>query len=288
MRGLARAERRSAAPVLWQTAPAAFVVLAFVLVPLVILARISLYETDQSFTGAYGWSLRHYVKFFASPYYLGILGQTIAYGFIVAGVTLLLGFPVGYALGRMPPRRRRWRLVVVILPLTLSLVVNVFGWLVILGGNGLVNNLLLGVGLTEVPLKLLYSPTAVLIVLIHTFLPFQILSIMSVTAQIDPTLEEAAAGLRGSRWVVLRRVVLPLALPGIVSGSTLVFILTASAFVTPRLIGGPRLQMLGSLIFEQVLAGMNWPFGATMSVVLLVIVLLLVGLAAQAVRFWHD
>jgi putative spermidine/putrescine transport system permease protein len=167
----------------------------------------------------------------------------------------------------------------VILPLTLSLVVNVFGWLVILGGSGLANRTLLALGVIDAPLRLLFNRAAVLAVLAHTFLPFQVLSIMSVIAQIDPGLEEAAANLRAGWWTTLRRVVLPLAGPGIVGGSTLVFILTISAFVTPRLVGGPRAQMLGSMIYEQIIVVLNWPFGAAMSFILLGIALGLIAVA---------
>ena len=179
----------------------------------------------------------------------------------------------------MPARARRWRVALVILPLTLSLVVNVFGWLVILGGSGLANRTLLALGVIDAPLRLLFNRAAVLAVLAHTFLPFQVLSIMSVVAQIDPALEEAAANLRAGWWTTLRRVVLPLAWPGIVGGSTLVFILTISAFVTPRLVGGPRAQMLGSMIYEQIIVVLNWPFGAAMSFILLGIALGLIAVA---------
>jgi putative spermidine/putrescine transport system permease protein len=131
---------------------------------------------------------------------------------------------------------------------------------------------MLGLGLIETPVRLLFSHFSVLIVLAQTFLPFQVLSIMSVVAQIDPALEQAAANLRAGRWTTLRRVILPLAMPGILAGSTLVFILTVSAFITPRLIGGTRIQMLGSLIYEQTLVVLNWPFGGAMSLILLAIV----------------
>jgi putative spermidine/putrescine transport system permease protein len=256
--------------------------LAFLVLPLLSLARTSLYPADRSF-GASGWSLRHYAKFFGDPFYVGVLAETVGYGVVVALATLVIGFPVGYSLARMPPAARRWRMALVILPLTLSLVVNVFGWLVILGGSGLVNRALVGLGVIEAPLRLLFNRLAVLAVLAHTFLPFQILSVMSVVAQIDPALEEAAANLRAGRWRTLRRVVLPLAWPGIVGGSTLVFILTVSAFVTPRLVGGPRAQMLGSMIFEQIIVVLNWPFGAAMSFVLLALALALIAAANRTV-----
>jgi putative spermidine/putrescine transport system permease protein len=262
----------------WQAGPAVLLLLAFLVLPLLFLGRTSLYPADRSF-GAAGWSLRHYAKFFGDPFYLGVLGETVLYGLVVALVTLVVGFPLGYSLARMPARARRWRVALVILPLTLSLVVNVFGWLVVLGGSGLVNRLLLALGVVEAPLRLLFNRTAVLVVLAHTFLPFQVLSIMSVVAQIDPALEEAAANLRAGWWTTLRRVILPLAWPGIVGGSTLVFILTISAFVTPRLVGGPRGQMLGSMIFEQVIVVLNWPFGAAMSFILLGIALALIAVA---------
>ena len=160
--------------------------------------------------GGRGWSLTQYGKIFGDPFYLRVLIETLGYGVAVALATVLLGFPVAHSLARMPARARRWRLALIILPLTLSLVVNVFAWLVILGGSGLVNELLLVTGLVDAPLRLLFNRGAVLVVLVHTFLPFQILSIMSVIAQIDPRLEEAAANLRANRWTTFRRVLLPM------------------------------------------------------------------------------
>ena len=256
--------------------PAAVFLLLFMLVPLLTLVRTSLYDSDKSFGGA-GWSLRHYDRFLGDGFYLSVLGQTLVYGLIVSVFCVLVGFPLGYSLARMSPQARRWRIPMVILPLTLSLVVNVFGWLIILGRGGLVNKLLLGLGLIDAPVQLLFSSFTVMLVMAQTFLPFMVLSIMSVVAQIDPALEQAAANLRAGRWTTLRRIVLPLAMPGILAGSTLVFILTVSAFITPRLIGGTRVQMLGSMIYEQTLVVLNWPFGGAMSLILLAIVFIFVA-----------
>jgi putative spermidine/putrescine transport system permease protein len=255
--------------------PASVFLLLFMLVPLLSLVRTSLYDSDKSF-GAAGWSLRHYVRFLGDGFYLIVLGQTLLYGLIVSAFCVVVGFPLGYSLARMSPGARRWRIPMVILPLTLSLVVNVFGWLIILGRGGLVNKLLLGLGLIDAPMQLLFSSFTVMLVMAQTFLPFMVLSIMSVVAQIDPALEQAAANLRAGRWTTLRRVILPLAMPGILAGSTLVFILTVSAFITPRLIGGTRVQMLGSMIYEQTLVTLNWPFGGAMSLILLAIVFVFV------------
>jgi putative spermidine/putrescine transport system permease protein len=253
-------------------APALLFLAVFLVAPMLGLFRTSFYPGNRSF-GASGFSLHQYVKFLGDSYYLGVLAETIGFGIASAFVSLLVGFPIGYSLARLPREKRRWRLIVVILPLTLSLVVVVFGWLVLLGRTGLANAILIGLGLVDEPQRLLFNRTAVLVVLVQQFLPFMILSVMSVVTQISPALEQAAANLRANRFTTFRRIVLPLAMPGILSGLTLVFILSASAFITPRLIGGARVQMVGSLIFEQVLAILNWPFGAAMAFVLLVLTL---------------
>nr|WP_246529664.1 ABC transporter permease [Microvirga zambiensis] len=194
-------------------------------------------------------------------------------------VCLVIGFPVGYSLARLPPKQRRWRLILVILPLTLSLVVIVFGWIVILGRGGLVNQLLVSIGAIDRPIRLPYNRTAVLLILVQQFLPYMILSVMSVCSKIDPVLEHAAANLRANRFTTFRRVIVPLAAPGIVSGMILVFILTVSAFVTPRLVGGGNVQMLGSIIYEQVIVALNWPLGGALAMVLLIVTSIVISLA---------
>ena len=222
-------------------------------------------------------------------YYVLVLLETFAYGLIVAAISFVIGFPVGYSLARLPPAARRWRMIIVILPLTLSLVVVVFGWLVILGRTGVANSILLALGLFNSPQTLLFNRAAVIIVLVQQFLPFMILSVMSVVAQIDPAYEQAAANLRANRYATFRKVIMPLAMPGIVSGFNLVFILSISAFITPRLIGGDRVQMIGSLIYEQMMSALNWSYGAAMAFVLFTVGLLFTGLvntliAARLVR----
>jgi len=162
--------------------------------------------------------------------------------------------------------------------------VNIFGWIMILGQNGLLNSVLLSLHLLDQPRQFLFGVGTVLLVLGHTYLPFQILSVMSVVAQIDPMLEEASASLRGNRWVTFRRVIIPLARPGIVAGSTIVFILTISAFIIPQLIGGTSVQMYAVLVFQQMMTVLNWPFGASLSLVLLAVALTFAALFRIAGR----
>jgi len=266
--------------------PLAAFLFAFLVLPMLGLLRTSFLPGERSF-GATGFSFEQYVKFLGDGYYLGVLAETIGFGLAAAFVSLVLGFPVGYSLARLPPSKRRWRLIIVILPLTLSLVVVVFGWLVLLGRNGLVNSVLVGLGVFETPQRLLFNRAAVLVVLVQQFLPFMILSVMSVVTQISPALEQAAANLHANRFTTFRRVIVPLAMPGILSGMTLVFILSASAFITPRLIGGSKVQMVGSLVFEQVTAILNWPFGSAMAFVLLALTLVVtIGANAALARLF--
>ncbi|MHC1948370.1 ABC transporter permease [Bradyrhizobium sp. UFLA06-06] len=250
-------------------APMVLLLTGFLVVPLLGLLRASFLAGNHLLEGS-GFTLSHYFHFFSDSYYSSVLLETFVDGFVVSVICLLIGFPTGYSLARLPSLARRWRTIIVIMPLTLSLVVVVFGWLIILGRNGLVNSLLVSLGIFSSPKILLFSRPAVLVVLVQQFLPFMILSVMSVVTQIHPVLEEAAANLRANRFVTFQKVVVPLALPGILVGFNLVFVLSISAFVTPRLIGGGRVAMLGSLIYERIMTELNWPSGAAMAFVLFV------------------
>ncbi len=262
------ASRRVLTPALL-LAPMILLLVIFLIVPTFGLLRASFLSESHLLDGS-GFSLKQYIRFFSDSYYSSVLFETFVDGIIVSLVCLAIGFPTGYSLARLSPLARRWRIIIVIMPLTLSLVVIVFGWLIILGRNGVINALLLSSGIASSPKQLLFSRPAVITVLVQQFLPFMILSVMSVVTQIDPVLEHAAANLRANRFATFRKVVIPLALPGIFAGFNLVFVLSISAFITPRLIGGNRVAMLGSLIYERIMAELNWPSGAAMAFILLV------------------
>lgn len=251
-------------------APALLVLIVFLVIPAGIVFRISFYPGNSTI-GAEGFSLSQYFRFFGNSLYLSVLAETISYAFIVCFGCLILGFPVGYSLARHTPAKRRIRMLMVIVPLTLSLVVVVFGWMVLLGRQGIVNNILLWLGLSSMPRQLLFNSTAVIIVLIQQFLPFMILSVMNVVMQIDPVLEQASTSLRANRLRTFVKVIIPLSTPGILAGLSLIFVMAVSAFVTPRLVGGPRAQMVGGFIYDEILRTSNWPFGAAMAFILLAV-----------------
>ncbi len=242
---------------------------AFLVVPVAGVLRYSYLDGDYLLEGG-GFTLRHYLRFFSDSFYSSVLWDTFFDGLVVSLICLLLGFPTGYSLARLPPLARRWRTIIVVMPLTLSLVVIVFGWIIVLGRNGLLNSLLVNLGLVSSPKTFLFTRPAVILVLVQQFLPFMILSVMSVVTQIDPILEQAASNLRANRLIIFRKVIIPLAIPGILVGFNLVFVLSISAFITPRLIGGNRVPMLGSLIYERIMSEFNWPSGAAMAFVLFV------------------
>lgn len=250
-------------------APMVLLLATFLVVPVIGVLRYSYLDGDYLLEGG-GFTFRHYLRFFSDSYYSSVLWETFVDGFIVSLMCLLIGFPTGYSLARLPPLARRWRTIIVIMPLTLSLVVIVFGWMIVLGRNGVLNSLLVNLGLISSPKTFLFTRPAVILVLVQQFLPFMILSVMSVVAQIDPSLEHAASNLRANRLVTFRKVIIPLATQGILVGFSLVFVLSLSAFITPRLIGGNRVPMLGSLIYERIMSEFNWPSGAAMAFVLFV------------------
>jgi putative spermidine/putrescine transport system permease protein len=199
-------------------------------------------------------------------------------------LTLLIGYPLAYFLARSRSPWRHWLTILVVFPLLLNLVVRTFGWMTLLANRGLINLALQGLGWIEQPLRLMFNFTGLLIGLTHIFLPFMVLVLIGVIQNIDRDLEDAAKVL-GANWgTTFAKVTLPLSLPGIVSGSILVFVLTISALVTPRLLGGPTYKVMSTLIYDQFLQLLDWPAGSAMALMLTLIVLLLVFVSGLIAR----
>jgi ABC-type spermidine/putrescine transport system permease subunit I len=173
-------------------------------------------------------------------------------------------------------------LFLLIMPLMVSTVIRIFGWIVILGRKGLINEALVGIGLE--PVKLLYTETAVVIGLVNIFMPFMVLPLMAAIERIPPSLEEAARNL-GANWVqMFRRTILPLSMPGLISGCLLVYSISISAFVTPALMGSPRERMAGQQIYDEVLVSFNWPSASSLALTLVLLTLALMFIALFATR----
>jgi putative spermidine/putrescine transport system permease protein len=207
--------------------------------------------------------------FLASSYYWHVVWTTMKLGLVTTAVTAAIGYPLALALHRL---RTRWlRLAasfLIFMPLLTSVVVRSYGWALILGDGGLVNHLLLQLHLIHSPIRMLYEFDGVTVALVHILLPFMIFPIASVLDQLDPTLEQAAADLGAHPFTVFRRVTLPLSVQGVIAGSQLVFALAISAFGTPSLLGGGRVQVLATEIYTDV-GSLDWPHAAVASYVLL-------------------
>jgi putative spermidine/putrescine transport system permease protein len=217
--------------------------------------------------------LDNYLRFFGDRFYLGILLRTLGLALAVTLLALILSYPLAYALARSRARLRGLLTAIVLVPLMTSVVVRSYGWTILLAQNGLANSALglLGLG----PVRLMFSMTGVVIALTEVLMPFMVLTLTGVLQSVPPALEEAARSLGGSRWRVFRDVLLPLSLPGVAAGSFLVFALSISAFATPILVGGASTQVMATLVYDQVLSALNWPFAAAIAFSLMLFVLAL-------------
>jgi putative spermidine/putrescine transport system permease protein len=214
-------------------------------------------------------TLHNYGKFLLDRYYLGVLLGTLKISVLVTLAALVTGYPVAAYLAKARPRERAVLMLLIVSPLLVSLVIRSFGWVIVLGPRGLVNAVLLGLGLA--PVKLIYTETAVVIGLTHVFYPFMVLAIYSALQNIDPAVVRAARNLGAGPLQTFWRVTLPLSVPGIVAGSLIVFALAVSSFVTPTLLGGPWVKVVAYLVWEQNLVVLDWGFAAAIAVILLVV-----------------
>jgi len=238
-----------------------------VLLPLALTALLSFQQYDVDLGVKGGFTLASYAHVLGDSYYYEIFFRT---GWVAALTTLLcvlIGAPEAYILSRMGSPWRSIFLLVILSPLLVSLVVRAFGWSLLLGPNGIVNQVFgwLGIG----PVRMLYTPVAVVIAMVHVMLPFMVIPVWTSLQRLDPMVENAALSLNASRFTVLRRIVLPQITPGLLSGSLIVFGLSVSVFAIPGLLGGRRLKMVATVIYDEYLHELNWPLGAAVALVLL-------------------
>ena len=219
------------------------------------------------------YTLSHYIDLFSDSYFYEIFFRTFWISALVTLLCVLIGVPEAYILSRMGTPWRSIFLILILTPLLISVVVRAFGWSLLLGADGLINQAIQALG--GRPVKLLYTPFAVVIALVHVMLPFMIIPIWTSLQKLDPAAEQAALSLGASQAKVMRLVVLPQVMPGVLSGTLIVFGLSASSFAIPGLLGGRRLKMVATVVYDQYLSELNWPMGATIAVVLLLANLLI-------------
>jgi spermidine/putrescine transport system permease protein len=252
----------------------------FFLVPLLLILAYS-FGTSGVYGGiTLGFNPSNFLKVF-DPLYLEIIVRTFVIALINTFLCLVLGYPLAYFIALKGGRWKNALILMVMIPFLTSLLLRAYAWVVILGGNGIANRTLQFLGITDEPITLIFTPQAVLMGMVYSYLPFMILPLYAALEKFDVRLKEAAQDLGASRWHTFWRVTFPLSMPGVIAGSILVFIPSAGEFVIPTLLGGSRTVLTGNLIQEQFLAARDWAFGSALAVMLAV---LLVGAIMFYVR----
>src|SRR5580693_4475177 len=258
--------------------PATLFVAAGLLVPLLILLRYSFNSVDRRRMMVETFALDNYIKFFADPYYTGVLWTTLRVAALCTLTCLVMALPLAYVLARTQSRFKNVLIMLVVLPLFVGNAVRAAGWMTIFGSKGFLNVTLMQLGVVSEPLEIMFTEGAVVAGIIAVNLPYMVLTLQSVIEGINRNVEEAAFSLGANPLTMFRRVLLPLSLPGILAGTILTFILGMNAYATPVLLGGPKFKMMGPLVFGQFQLN-NWPFGASVAFVLMTATL---GLTATA------
>lgn len=262
--------------------PALALVAVFLFAPLGLILRYSfdLYDPIKLMQGVF--STQNYVQAVADPFYRNVLGTTAKISAFSTVIVMLLAFPVAYYISRVESQRARgWLIILTVLPLLLGNAVRSAAWMVVMGTKGVANALMINVGLISEPIKILYTPTAVVIALVSVLLPFAIITLQSVMDSIPTSLEEAGQSLGHSPLRTVLGVVLPLSMPGVVAAAAICFALAMNAYATPVLIGGPTMQMMGPVVYGQIAKANNWPFGSTLACILMLVTLVLTVLSTR-------
>jgi spermidine/putrescine transport system permease protein len=205
--------------------------------------------------------------------HLAIFWRSVWLSLLTTGFTFLVGFPTAWFIATRPAKERALWLFLITIPFWTNLLIRTYAINEVLRKEGLMNTVLMGLGITDTPIEVLYTPTAIFIGMTYVYLPLMVLPLYAAIDRFDMRLLEAAYDLYASRWQVLRRVILPVVKPGIIAGSILVFVPSLGAYVTPRVLGGGKQMMIGNFIELQFLQGKNWPLGAALSMLLLLIVM---------------
>jgi spermidine/putrescine transport system permease protein len=257
----------------------------FLILPLLFMVALS-FRADLSgqLLAPFAPTVKQYAKVFDTGSYWNLLGISTLMAFGVASVATLAAYPLAYFLAFRAGKRAGLYLILLLVPFWTSYLLRVMAWRLMLDSSGVVNSILIGLGLTDDPLDLLYNRGAVVVTLVYVWIPFAMLPILAAMGRIDGRLHEAAADLYASPWQQLLRVTLPLSLPGIIAAFFMVFIPTVGEYVTPLLVGGTGGSMYGNIVQAFFVQAANWPLGAALSVIMLVTTLLLVVIGLRIVQ----
>ena len=271
-------------------APALMLFVGVLVIPLAMTVMLSFHDWGQYKGIEPVFILKNWREIATDPYYVEMFGRTLRIALLTTLITAVLGAPEAYILNRMQAPWKSIFLLLILGPLLISVVARTLGWALLFGGNnGLVNKLLMSSGLIGAPLRFMFTETGMVVALAHVMMPFMVLSVWAALQRLDPQIENAALSLGAGPLTIIRRIVVPQIMPGVLSGAIIVFSLSASAFATPAIIGGRRLKVAATLAYDEFLNTLNWPLGAAVAVLLLVaLALIVVGSNALIERRYAE
>ena len=240
----------------------------FIVIPLILIVFFSF---TKQVDGRYMFTLDNFDKFF-NVMYFKVVRRSLVLAFISTVLCLILGYPIAYMISKLPIKRRNMLILLFILPMWMNFLLRTYAWMAILGRDGLINTLLGYIGID--PIKMLYTDGAILLGMVYNFLPFMVIPIYTVLIKIDKNLVNAAYDLGANKAQAFRKVILPLSIPGIISGITMVFMPAVSNFVIPNLLGGGKYMLVGNLIEQQFTTIGNWNFGSALSIFMMILILI--------------
>jgi|DewCreStandDraft_5_1066085.scaffolds.fasta_scaffold14922_2 spermidine/putrescine transport system permease protein len=252
--------------------PSLVYLIIFMILPMILVIILSFLTRGPYGDIVYRVNVENYIRL-VDPLYLRILGYSLSTATFTTILTILVGYPLAYYIARVPARQRSTLLFLILVPFWTNFIIRIYAWIMILRTEGFLNSFLINIGIIQVPLNILYTPTAVLIGMVYEFLPFMVLPLYTSLEKVEISQLEAAADLGARPWRAFLRITLPLSVPGMIAGSILVFIPAMGMFVVPDLMGGAKTILIGNMIRNQFLVSRDWPFGAAASMLLLILTL---------------
>jgi len=257
--------------------PGVVFLVIFVIAPL-FATILTTFRLEESFT------IESYRQFFTDPYYLKIYMRTLRTSLIATIICVILGFPTAYYISKTSVKKKGIYIALAVFPLLTSPVVRSFSWMAVLGRHGILNKILVGLNLVESPIRLLYTETAIIIGLVHLFLPLMILSLVGVMENIEGDLVRAAESLGASKLQAFLKVVVPLSVPGLLVGSILVLTGSLTAYTTPQLLGGSRTNVLATLIYQNAMTLNDWHTASVVATIMIVTTIAVIGIMNTAAK----
>ncbi|ACM24974.1 ABC transporter permease [Agrobacterium rhizogenes] len=257
-------------------APAMVAVVLFLVVPVVITIAATFMEPKGVFSP--------YVAFFNSGFRRTVLYRTIEIALITTVISLLVGFIAAYVIAQMPGRAKSVMIIAAVFPLLTGVVVRSFAWLIILGKNGILNTMLLSVGVISEPLSMLYTEGSVIVAMVYLFVPLMILTLVGVLEGIPQDLIQAATSLGATPAATFRQVILPLATPGLIVGAVLVFTGSFTSYATPQLLGGEKQMTMGTFLYQRAMVTFDWVGASTIAAIMVVVTIGIVLIMSRIAR----